>query len=183
MTPAARPLLIGERPPPAADLDTHSPLYPLPRGCSGHRLQVVSGLDKSDYLRAFDRMNLVPTPGGGWDRDLACWAATSLLRGCALRDRHVVLLGARVRDAFAGHAPVLLEMEVAVERWLPLAGGCHVALVPHPSGRSRAWNDAGVRERVRRLLSRLAAPWVTMSDGRLPAAESRDSEEVSCASS
>lgn len=156
---SGRVLLIGEQPPPGASTSNHSPLFPLPSGCSGHRLRVVSGLSKYEYLRAFDRLNLIPYPSEKWPRDEAVWAALSLVRGCALRDRRVVLLGTKVRDAFSVWVPSLLQSPVGEWRHHLVGGGFHLALLPHPSGRSRAWNDPGVRRKAKALLQQAAADY------------------------
>lgn len=159
-----RSLLIGERPPPRAELRNHSPLYPLPPRCAGARLHVLSGLSIGAYLACFDRVNLVPYPGeiewsvGPWPREEARWCALSLVRGGSLRKRRVVLLGARVRDAF----DVLLRLSVSPKlaehaRWYHDAyNDCHWGLLPHPSGRSRAWNDPELRAAARVFLREAA---------------------------
>lgn len=51
-----RPILVGMCPGPRHDPDR--PLYPLPRNSAGHRLQVLSGLSATGYLRAYARINV-----------------------------------------------------------------------------------------------------------------------------
>lgn len=151
-----RTLLIGEQPPLGASLDTYSPLFPLPAGSSGHRLRILSGLSKLDYLRSFDRMNLIGWPSEVWPAEDAAWTALTMMRGCVLRERNVILLGERVRSAFSVAIPALNAMEIAKFRHFVGGGGVTVALLPRPSGLDRAWNDPGVRERAKALLLQAA---------------------------
>lgn len=128
-----KPLLVGEDNPQSHD-PRHA-LYPYPPGCSGERLcRLVMGLSHHEYLRSFDRVNLCAKK---WGTREARENAGKLVQ---VRLSPIVMLGAKVRDAFgAGRLP-FFERE-----------GRLVAL-PHPSGRNRAWNEPGAFERARQLL-------------------------------
>ena len=62
-----KPLLIGQAPGPNTDPDR--PLAPLPRSSAGGRLAELAGLSPKDYLKTFDRTNLLHTFPGRWKRD------------------------------------------------------------------------------------------------------------------
>lgn len=137
--PGPRPLLVGETNPYSAD--TRHALLPWPPQSAGARLRKILLMTDEEYLAAFERVNLLGS--------LQKWSAP-LARGEAakLRAAHtgpIVALGARVAAAFG----------------LVLFGSDDkVVCVPHPSGLSRAWNERGVYDRVRRLVLPLVAEHV-----------------------
>lgn len=118
-------------------------LLPWPRGAAGDRVRRLLGMTDREYLGAFDRVNLVRLVRrrGPWD------AATAAVAAMRLRDRAVgrdfVLLGARVCLAFG----------VPYEPFT--RPGPRLWVLPHPSGRCRAWNDRAAAGRARRLLEPL----------------------------
>lgn len=124
-----KPLLVGELNPygPSADFA----LYPSPTGSAGWRLcHKVLGLDEETYLIAYDRMNLC---AHRWSiraaRDVA-----ALIR--AEREGGVlVLLGAKVCSAFGWAYQPFTQVRENAE--LPP----RAVILPHPSGRSRAWQE------------------------------------------
>lgn len=132
------PLLLGEANPYYAG-DDGMALYPLPRGASGHRLMTLLGLSVDDYLRLFDRANLCR---GVWATSVARVRAVEVL---AEGRPVVVTLGARVARAlgceFRPHT---------VQR----SGNTAVAVLPHPSGRSRHWSEPHAVERARQAVAR-----------------------------
>ncbi len=145
-----RPLIIGQAPGP--NTDPELPLFPVPSGSAGGRLQSLMGLTRGQYLKRFDRVNLLPFFPGKCKRDdkfpmtpakLAARAIRPLLAG-----RTVVLLGRNVANAFLLDLPFhewtdlqarrrnkLLQME-GVE----CDGVARLAIVPHTSGRSHWYN-------------------------------------------
>lgn len=133
-----RPLLVGE-------LNLHSTdpryaLWPEPAGCAGDRLcRLVMGLTPDDYLDRFARVNLCR---GKWRTDVARAIAREISEGNP--GRKVVLLGAKVAAAFG-----LLFDPFTVKTQVRLGP---VAILPHPSGRCRAWNEPGAHERARGVL-------------------------------
>lgn len=162
-----RTLLIGEQPPEGAELATAAPLFPVPAGCAGARLAALAELAQRDYLEAFDRMNLLPYPGK-WHKGEAAWAATALIRGGGLRDRRVILLGERVRAAFSIEWPIV--MGIPLGEWQHCARlrcESEVTWLPHPSGRSRKWNDMGVRRIARELLRAEYRRWLLWTHGEV----------------
>ncbi len=115
-------------------------LYPAPDGCSGHRLCcLILGMRQDDYLEAFDRCNLVQ---GKWSIVAARKKAESL------RNRRVILCGSRVCAAFG----------VPFQPLLPLMAAEYLdtLILPHPSGRNLIWNQDGIMEDVRTLVSSFA---------------------------
>lgn len=117
-----RVLLLGEANPYGAD--PAFALYPLPRGASGDRLRVILNLSTTTYLRIFDRRNLLEE--GRWSAPRARDEVGNI------RHRRRVLLGEKVTRAHGvAFAPFTSGK----------AGAVNYVILPHPSGRSRAWND------------------------------------------
>lgn len=148
----SRPLLIGQAPGPNTRPDC--PLYPLPATSAGGRLARFMGISERDYLRAFDRVNLLyefPGKEGKEDRfppHLARRAATHMLP--LLAGRQVILVGRNVATAF-GYGE--LEWFTWAEHHLGQGRDrVRFGVIPHPSGRCRAYNEAGARERARVFL-------------------------------
>lgn len=166
-----RPILIGQAPGPNTDPDY--PLFPLPPRSAGGRLQALTGLTVSGYLRTFDRTNLLyEFPGARGTKHsrtvdhvvdafpvrqarIAAMALRPLLAG-----RRVILLGRGVATAFR------LDPRLEPFQWVTLHCGtgpawprsnCQVAMVPHTSGRSRFYNDPGNVARVRAFFEQLLA--------------------------
>jgi hypothetical protein len=110
-------------------------LFPHPPGCTGHTLWRWSGLTKQEYLDRFERRNVLP--GREWDlrdaREVAPLIRESLV------GRRVVLLGSPVNSLMRGGT----EHELAgAFVWRPSdARGGLMAMLPHPSGRNRFYND------------------------------------------
>src|SRR5690606_27742398 len=96
--PGMRLILVGEAPGTAGRPDC--PLFPYPQGSAGARLQRLTGLTRGDYLRTFDRMNLVAEyPGETYPLDRAR-ATVDMLMVSLLRGRRLVGLGRKVAAAF-----------------------------------------------------------------------------------
>lgn len=111
------------------------PLLPHHPGSAGHRLWKMSGMDLETWLASFERTNLLP--GKKWNDDEAVSAAVKFLEG----RRHgepVIALGRQVEKALKTAAVEELE---------------NVIFVPHPSGRSLAYNSAEVRQNLRSILN------------------------------
>ena len=108
-------------------------LWPDPPGCTGHRIWQMlasrTGASTHDYIRSFDRRNLVV---GQWDRKAAQAEARRLMASGELRGRIVVLLGDKVREAFR------------LDKYLihpQLVDGVMFRQLPHPSGLNRWYNE------------------------------------------
>ena len=137
-----RPLLVGESNP--YGRDPYFALWPGPVNSAGWRLcHKILGMERAAYLAAFDRVNLC---AGDWSRAEARRAAERVLR----ERRAAVALGARVADALG------VEYRRPF-RVVELPGGQRVAVLPHPSGRCRAWNDPDSYRRARETVLTLMA--------------------------
>jgi hypothetical protein len=160
--------LIGQAPGPKTDPDL--PLYPLPRTSAGGRLKKLTGLTTGQYLKAFDRVNLLHKFPGRTGTDdkfpmpparVAAMAIRPLLAG-----RHVVLLGTGVARAF--------DLDIEVLTWHKLHCGrgpawplrwASVAVLPHTSGRSRWYNCEENVARARQFLADLIGNSACLSSG------------------
>jgi hypothetical protein len=121
-------------------------LYPHPPGCAGWRLwQMVhekTGATRSQYLRAFDRRNLLST--AEWNQVEAGRAGEAFTS--AARGRTVVVLGEPTRRAIGLPRLLLHPLQWRGVTWRQ---------IPHPSGRCRYYNDADARAVVVALLAEL----------------------------
>lgn len=146
--------LIGENNPYGPD--PRFALYPLPERSAGGRLcHVILGMQRTDYLRAFERANLLSQ--SRWSAPAARNAAMALRE--RVGDGRVILFGAKVHDAWCWHAR-------PGRKWVPFSyveNG--VLALPHPSGLCRLWNEPGAIERARAAVLELA-PWLSGTIGR-----------------
>jgi hypothetical protein len=129
-----RPILIGQAPGPNTNPDL--PLYPRPRQSGGGRLWALTGLTAQEYLRCFQRVNLLYTFPGRWKRDdrwprkEAAVAARAMLP--FLEGRTVVFVGRNVARAF--------EVDER-EPWFTWGRREYrYVAIPHPSGRNHWYN-------------------------------------------
>jgi len=163
-----RVVLVGEHNPYGADPDMA--LVNYPQGCAGYNLWRILGLAEVRYLE-LARVNLC---AGAWHRANAVAAAGRLYSD--LPDPApgiptlVVLLGARVADAFRG---ITIPRRVgpraagALPEWWvgdDAAGRATWIRIPHPSGLCRSWGagmwrPGGSVDRARGMLT-LEAPRV-----------------------
>lgn len=145
--PRRAALLVGEAPGPRTPPEVHIPLYPNPPNCAGARLQRMTGLGRSDYLRAFARTNLFRECPERWSQVDASERVRTHLIPYIRENRiaRVVLFGAKVAAA--------VERELAVELNGHASFGRHLmrlwATLPHPSGRNLWYNKPENVERVR----------------------------------
>lgn len=166
-------LLLGEDNPQSDD-PRHA-LFPEPPGCAGNRLQEkIFKVDHALYL-AMWRTNLCnPT----WELQAARARALVIApQAATVADavpwKTIVLLGAKVMRAFA-EAHSIPEMPPFAERrwcraYVETPGNVSVhseplIYLPHPSGRSQAWNAPAAVHRARALLA-VAAPEIPWGDG------------------
>lgn len=134
-----------------------------PRFCSsGRRLLLYSGWTLAELEACVERRNLYPHPvkAGEWRANQAR-AFAEIEARTILANAPVVLLGQRVAEAFG-----ILHGDLF--RWTRTdllaqgnAGFVTAAVVPHPSGLNRWWNDLGNQVAARRFLRELM-------DGRRP---------------
>lgn len=152
------PVLVGEQNP--ISNDVRYDLYPLPTNSAGGRLcRLVLGLRVTEYLRLFERRNLLR--GGAWSQTDAMAAARLLLDGRP--GAGFVLLGSKVSAAFS--LQKLADFSTA-ER-----DGFRFLRLPHPSGRARQWNEPGAYDRARAALRLFLPPDVA---ARLRTVSERD---------
>lgn len=141
----SRVVVVGERggkPIPGA---VHVPLFPYPPNCAGARLMKLTGYSRPDYVYGLDKRNLFAEfEHGRWDVKAAREAAERMwptFNGCK-----VFLLGVKVWSAFE---PLIPLDDVRANTTLPLREArlpnVTVFGIPHPSGRSRAYNDEALR--------------------------------------
>ncbi len=148
-----KPVIIGEAPSPSATKPVQ-PLFPFPAHSTGARLWRMTGLSRPEYIEAFHRMYLLSQYDDRYFESDARWAAWNLISSRLLDGRAVVLLGQRVWLAFGGREDVepLLWCRGGVPAFRPAC----VALVPHPSGLNRWYDDehqAGAATNFMRLLA------------------------------
>jgi hypothetical protein len=150
--------LVGEHNPYGAD--SYYALYPAPDGSAGARLCDFLDLTRREYLRRFERRNLLSSLP--WSAKRAREAAAAL-RAELVDGDCLVLLGAKVARAF-GYDFEILKKHREIVREDERGGGfaqlviCRVLVAPHPSGLSRAWNDPTMPARLRAALEDLERP-------------------------
>jgi hypothetical protein len=129
-------IIVGEQNPYGAD--PHFALYPAPEMSAGARLCRILGLSRRAYLDLFDRANLLTA---------SAWSVPAA-RAAAAKIAHPqrVLLGARVSAAFG-----LAFEPFTVGR----VGEWTYAILPHPSGRCRIWNNPASEWKARKAVSKL----------------------------
>lgn len=137
-------------------------LFPLPTGCTGHRLYEMfsdsaerrsTSVSRLDYIRGFCRRNVLA--GREWSKAAAREAAPALAR--ELADRRVVVVGVSVLEALRLPRPagwcVWLESEPRSSGLLETEDRSFTyCLIPHASGRCREYNDLELCRRVGDLL-------------------------------
>lgn len=160
------PVFIGEVNP--YGTDPRYALYPLPEKSAGGRLCRMLELPMSTYLRCV-RRNLCT---GTWNHGEAHKSAQEILVNCP--GSTVVLLGAKVAAAFrlpyhpfgdlwvqkVEHGIRIRHYEIAAATvpefdFLPV----RCLILPHPSGRCRAWHVPGSRERAQVLVRSHYPDW------------------------
>lgn len=122
------PLLVGE-----VNLrsnDASLDLSYLPLGGSGSRLAEILNMDAGQYYTSFLRINLCR---GEWNIDRASEVAYGIHLASTDTNRVVVLLGAKVCQAFS----LIKFTPFSLYRM----SGYTIIQLPHPSGRCRIWND------------------------------------------
>jgi len=143
-------LFIGEAPSPSTDgRPGAEPLV----GETGRRLALWAGLSLGEFRQRVRCTNLFERLPERWvNRDATVWAQRiwqELTRegGTYASVTDAVLLGHRVARAFG-------FTHLDPFTWYTTAGP-RLALMPHPSGMNRFWNDAANVERAERFLQAL----------------------------
>ena len=143
-----KPLLVGMNNP--YSTDSHFALYPSPENSAGFRLYLMlkeAGdrdgvrVTKEDYVNDFARTNLVN--GYMYTREAVTFGRPRVLD--LMRNRLTVICGAgTARDMKLIHYRFSLEKQII--------GPYSYWVIPHPSGRTREYNDPEMRHRVGELL-------------------------------
>lgn len=126
-----KPLLIGEAP--SKNEVTERPL----EGRIGKRLAACCNLTLEDFLRYFDRVNLLHVRQDSKEKGFEFDAKAAAAEACRLRKewpsgRTVILLGRRVAEAFGVPQTPYFERRIHDHDFY---------VVPHPSGLNRWYND------------------------------------------
>lgn len=162
-----RPVIVGIAP--SREGAEGQPLSALGGRSTGATLAQLAGLRPSEYMRRFDRVNLCPTVRPSTIAIREGRPMAEMLAGSLLRGRRVVLLGANVAECFGLRDPSRAEPC----RWYALPEGARewwgvtgfksgfalpftYAVLPHPSGRNRWYNEPENRARAERLMRDLA---------------------------
>jgi hypothetical protein len=144
-----RPLLIGQAPSRIGD-----PAAPL-AGRIGGRLARLCGMDPPMFLRATERINLLPACPAGPARGKGDPFPAPPARAAALQliprlaGRRVVFVGVATARAFAFPGPLLTWKDHV---------GASCAVLPHPSGVNFWWNDPVNRAAAERFARTLFRP-------------------------
>ncbi len=153
-----RPLLIGQAP-----CRTGDPSKPL-TGAAGRRIAALMGLTSFGYLRRFDRVNVFdrfPGRKGKGDEfplDAARFRAFAISSSYTIDGARpfVLFFGRKTGQAFYFREPYLVWGTSAL-----FGTSTRCAVVPHPSGINRWWNDPANVRRARRFLRTLPERKVT----------------------
>ena len=166
---AARPLavIVGEGPGKNTRVDC--PMYPFPKGSSGWRLWKMSGLDLTEYLATFRRVNLTTSPT--WNQEEAVAMARVLRSDAEVAGTPLVLLGSRVAAAF-GHD--LEPFTWATSTHLMEGAYPDTVRIPHPSGRSPIYNSKEAQAKAAGVLRD------ALVKGRYPRFDRRRDEAMPC---
>ena len=144
-----KPWLIGEHNPYQKEDDAQAheryALYPYPPQSSGARLATILGLTHREYRERFVRRNLLVQ--SKWSVRQARFAALGVV--AASEGAPLVLLGARVAAAFGFAFEPFTILNPLGRDALVHGGGFRFAIIPHPSGLSRFWNEPHSYARAR----------------------------------
>ena len=133
-------------------------LYPYPPNCTGHRLMKLMGMTRFEYLHT-DRRNLFPAyPGkSGKGAAFPYSQAKMLARQIepSLAGYNVLFVGKRVAAAFGfGHNNPTFRKPLQWHPWV-----YRYAVLPHPSGINRWWNDPDNKAMGEAFLHAVADQW------------------------
>jgi uracil-DNA glycosylase len=149
-----RTILVGEAPPQWRGEDTPDSL-PF-SGPSGKRFSDMLGVDVTE---AFETRNLLSkwpgkaAKGSKFPLELARTGAQDLVQELEQREYRprLLLCGTRVANAFRMKDFPQLEWHIRT-LYAPMGVTFFIALVPHPSGVNRTWNDPVKADAVRKFL-------------------------------
>lgn len=143
-----KPWLIGEANPYQSENDPDFAMYPDPPESAGGRLcHRILRMSTTDYLRSFERRNLLH---GKWSSPKAREAAQALMNEA--KGAPFVLLGAKVCAAFGVAFDPFTYIAFYPAGVGPKISGIRL---PHPSGLSRGWNEPGSSDKARKMVFEL----------------------------
>lgn len=125
-------------------------MYPEPEESAGGRLcNLILGMHQRDYLRSFERRNLLAGPWEGKGVRERARASAACLSWEMSEGDVVLMLGKKVFDSFfPGEVWLLFDVHQR-------CGRRHLVL-PHPSGLNRFWNEFLSYAHVRTFLAKHA---------------------------
>ena len=157
------PLLLGESPAAGTQHDPESWLAPG-SSSSADRLLKFTGYTEDEYLDTFARDNLLhylprrSGKGRNFPLSRAKRQVERIFRDRWAPNQRIVMLGRRVASAFDWvqwdrRIGLIQHSEVRYLKWYRVMNKwgrvIRAAVVPHPSGVNRWWNDANNRRRAR----------------------------------
>lgn len=137
------------------------PLSAIAPQSTGRKIADMIGVSWSDYMRAFDRINICPFPQKGTIKAKEWQAAAENLAGSILRQRRVIMLGPNVAECFGIGRSVYNfgDWKICNSETRGIAGfrvGLSMPfdwmVIPHPSGRNFWYNDTYNKELISNLL-------------------------------
>lgn len=163
MLSRGQPVIVGIAPARAGD--EGQPLSAIAPQSTGRKIADMLGMEPLAYMRAFDRVNVCPFPQESTIKPKEWTAAAENLAGSLLRGRRVILLGPNVAECF-GMRRDLFRYCLWYESSSPTKGiaGFRAgkmtlpfswAVLPHPSGRNRWYNEDKNKEEAIRFLREL----------------------------
>lgn len=147
-----RPVFIGQAPSRHGD-----PTKPL-TGRPGRKLADLASMTPMEFYLSTVRINLlsryVGVSGNGDAFPMIDARRGAIKMVAGLDGRVVVFVGRRVAEAFGCERP-WFDWEEGRFSVGNLTMGCRRAVMPHPSGRNRFWNDSRNVQEARRFMSEL----------------------------
>lgn len=145
-------MIVGEGP--GNNTWKSCPLFPYPRHSAGWRLWKMSEMEGQEYLRTFERRNILDTPK--WDAAQARVNARSIHDSAARAGTPLVLLGARVASAFGHEHDTFMwnfnEVRTGDRIHYDCAPLVPMVRIPHPSGRNLQLNTPEAKLKVHHAL-------------------------------
>jgi len=155
-----RTVIIGIAP--ARPGEEGQPLSAIAARSTGRKIANMIGATPSQYMKAFDRVNVCPTAQRGTVDPKLYHAHAENLTGSLLRRRRVILLGQNVAECFGISREMYSYLSWKDSRVYETYGLCGWkigrlppfvwAVMPHPSGRNRWYNDPFNAESARQFI-------------------------------
>ena len=139
-------LLIGQAP-----SYNGNPSAPLSYGPTASKIIKLLGIHERRYFKRFDRINILDYWLGKFSKGdkfpMREAKRTARIKSYVISGRRILFVGLATARAFGfDYAPL---------RWRKFNGGI-AAILPHPSGVNKWWNDPANRKTARRFMSSVA---------------------------